>query len=164
MIHEVLGGTPEKAALQAYDDDSLAWKDYFTPIFDQALIDHYRRTTDFAVQEHLIRTPLRAEDLLQAKFVTTALKDLQLDHFWTQVPLAYRCDAGFRSLVFCWRRAPFAGAQTQYPLTHSTQKSHSTAANSLYRARHDQSAVERAQNQWRSCARLVSAPLQRPWP
>jgi sulfonate transport system substrate-binding protein len=87
VIHEVtLGGTPEKAVLQAYDDDSLAWKDFFTPIFDQALIDHYRRTTDFAVQEHLIRTPLRAEDLLQTKFVTTALKELQLEHFWTQVP------------------------------------------------------------------------------
>jgi sulfonate transport system substrate-binding protein len=94
VIHEVtLGGTPEKAALQAYDDDSLTWKDYFTPIFDQAMIDHYRRTTDFAVQEHLIRTPLRAEDLLQAKFVTTALKDLQLDHFWTQVAPAPRTAA-----------------------------------------------------------------------
>jgi sulfonate transport system substrate-binding protein len=91
VIHEVtLGGTPEKAVLQAYDDDSLAWKDYFTPIFDQAMIDHYRRTTDFAVQEHLIRTPLRAEDLLETRFVTAALKDLQLDHFWTQVAPAPR--------------------------------------------------------------------------
>ena len=80
-----LGGTPEKAVLQAYDDDSLAWKDYFTPIFDQSLIDHYRRTADFAVQQHLIRTPVRAEDLLQTKFVTAALQDLHLEHFWTQV-------------------------------------------------------------------------------
>jgi sulfonate transport system substrate-binding protein len=86
VIHEVtLGGTPEKAVLQAYDDNSLTWKDYFTPIFDQSLIDHYRRTADFAAQQHLIRTPIRAEDLLQTKFVTAALQDLHLEHFWTQV-------------------------------------------------------------------------------
>ncbi len=94
VIHEVtLGGTPEKAALQAYDDDTLAWKDYFTPIFDQALIDHYRRTADFAVQQHLIRTPIQAADLLQTKFVTAALQDLKLEHFWTQVPPAPRSAA-----------------------------------------------------------------------
>jgi sulfonate transport system substrate-binding protein len=89
VIHDVtLGGIPERAALQAYDDTSLAWKDYFTPISDRAVIDHYRRTVAFAEQEHLIRTPIRAEDLLQTKFVTAALQELQLDHFWMQVPLA----------------------------------------------------------------------------
>jgi hypothetical protein len=40
------------------------------------------------LDNHLIRTPIRAEDLLQPKFVTEALKDLQLEHFWTQVPVA----------------------------------------------------------------------------
>jgi sulfonate transport system substrate-binding protein len=94
VIHEVtLGGTSERAVLQAYDDDGLAWKDYFTPIFDQSLIDHYRRTADFAVQQHLIRTPIRSEDLLQTKFVTSALQDLHLEHFWTQVPPAARSAA-----------------------------------------------------------------------
>jgi sulfonate transport system substrate-binding protein len=81
-------GTPEKAVLQAYDDDSLAWKDFFTPIFDAPLVEHYRRTAAFALDSHLIRTPIRAEDLLQPKFVTAALKDLQIEHFWTQAPVA----------------------------------------------------------------------------
>ncbi|MDB6086874.1 MAG: nitrate transporter substrate-binding protein [Gammaproteobacteria bacterium] len=70
-----------------YDDDSQPWKDFFTPISDQAVFDHYRRTTAFALDNHLIRTPLHAEDLLQPKFVTEALKDLQIEHFWTQVPV-----------------------------------------------------------------------------
>ncbi|MEA3132719.1 MAG: sulfonate transport system substrate-binding protein [Gammaproteobacteria bacterium] len=83
-----LSGTPEKAVLQLYDDNSLAWKDFFTPISDQAVIDHYRLAAGFALDNHLIRTPIRAEDLLQPKFVTEALKDLQLEHFWTQVPVA----------------------------------------------------------------------------
>jgi sulfonate transport system substrate-binding protein len=85
-----LNGTPEKAVLQFFDDDSLAWKDFFTPIPDQAVIDHYRRTTAFALDNHLIRTPVRAEDLLEPKFATQALKDLQLEHFWTQVPVTTR--------------------------------------------------------------------------
>jgi sulfonate transport system substrate-binding protein len=85
-----LNGTSEKAVLQAYDDSNLAWKDYFTPIFDASLVEHYRRTAAFALGNHLIRTPILAEDLLQPKFVTEALKDLQLEHFWTQVPVAAR--------------------------------------------------------------------------
>jgi sulfonate transport system substrate-binding protein len=83
-----LNGTPETAVRKAYDDSSLAWKDYFTPIYDGTLVDHYRRTATFAIDNHLIRTPVRAEDLLQPKFVTQALKELQLEHFWTQVPAA----------------------------------------------------------------------------
>jgi hypothetical protein len=42
---------------------------------------------------HLIRTPIRAEDLLQTKFVTAALQDLHLEHFWTQVSPAARSAA-----------------------------------------------------------------------
>jgi sulfonate transport system substrate-binding protein len=82
-----LNGTPEKAVLQAYDDATLAWKDFFTPIFDAAVIDHYRRTAAYALDKHLIRVPVRAEDLVQSKFVTAALKELQVEHFWTQVPV-----------------------------------------------------------------------------
>ncbi len=81
-----LNGTPETAVRKVYDDSSLAWKDYFTPIYDGTLVDHYRRTATFALDNHLIRTPVHAEDLLQPKFVTQALKELQLEHFWTQAP------------------------------------------------------------------------------
>ncbi len=81
-------GTPETAVRKTYDDGSLAWKDYFTPIYDGSLLDHYRRAAAFALDDHLIRTPVRAEELLQPKFVTQALKELQLEHFWTQAPVA----------------------------------------------------------------------------
>jgi hypothetical protein len=52
------------------------------------VIEYYRRTVAFAEDKHLVRTPLRAEDLLQTRFVSTALHQLQLEHFWTQVPAA----------------------------------------------------------------------------
>jgi sulfonate transport system substrate-binding protein len=83
-----LAGVSEKVAREEYDDDTHPWKDFFTPIPDAAVLDHYRRTVAFAVEKHLIRAPIRAEDLLQTKFVVAALEDQQLEHFWTQVPLA----------------------------------------------------------------------------
>ena len=89
FIHEgTLAGTPEKAVRELYDDPEYPWKDFFTPIFDGALLAHYRRTAEFAYDDHLIRVPIRAEELLQPKFVSQALKDLKIEHFWTQTPIA----------------------------------------------------------------------------
>lgn len=87
FIHEViLAGTPEKAVRESYDEGGVAWKDFFTPIFDDTLLSHYRRTAEFAYDDHLIRVPIRAEELLQPKFVSQALKDLKIEHFWTETP------------------------------------------------------------------------------
>jgi sulfonate transport system substrate-binding protein len=82
----VQAGTPEKAVRESYDDNRFAWKDLFTPIFDETLLSHYRRTAEFAYADHLIRVPIRAEEILQPKFVSQALKDLKIEHFWTATP------------------------------------------------------------------------------
>jgi sulfonate transport system substrate-binding protein len=74
-------------AVEADLDQTVAWKDLYTPVIDQAVLDHYGRVVAFAEEKHLVRTPLRAEELLQPKFVTTALRDLKLEHFWSQVPV-----------------------------------------------------------------------------
>jgi sulfonate transport system substrate-binding protein len=83
----MLTGKSEKAVEEEYDDDTLVWKDRFTPVTDATVLDHYRRTIAYAEDKHLVRASIRAEDLLEPKFVTQALKDLQLEHFWTQVPV-----------------------------------------------------------------------------
>jgi sulfonate transport system substrate-binding protein len=94
FIHEgTLAGTPEKAVLEAYDDQEFAWKDFFTPIFDATLLNHYRRTAQFAYDDHLIRVPIQAEELLQPKFVSQALKDLHIEHYWSQNPVAIESPA-----------------------------------------------------------------------
>jgi sulfonate transport system substrate-binding protein len=88
LIQEtMLTGKSEKAVEEEYDDDTLVWKDRFTPVTDATVLDHYRRTIAYAEDKHLVRASIRAEDLLEPKFVTQALKDLQLEHFWTQVPV-----------------------------------------------------------------------------
>lgn len=82
-----LTGRSQHAVEQEYDDNGLAWKDFFTPVPDAAVFDHYRRTVTYAVGKHVVRTPLRAEDLVQTRFVLTALRDLKLEHYWAQVPV-----------------------------------------------------------------------------
>jgi hypothetical protein len=83
-----LKGKSQHAVEQEFDDNGLAWKDFFTPIPDVAVYEHYRRTVSYAVDRHVVRTPLRAEDLIQTRFVLAALRDLQLEHYWAQVPVA----------------------------------------------------------------------------
>lgn len=94
FIHEgTLAGVPEKAVIESYSDPTVAWKDFFTPIFDDTLLSHYRRTAQFAYDDHLIRVQIPAEELLQPKFVAQALKELKIEHFWSQTPIALRTPA-----------------------------------------------------------------------
>jgi sulfonate transport system substrate-binding protein len=86
----VLSGKTRRAAEEEFDDNTLVWKDFFTPITDAAVLEHYRLAVQFAEDKHLVRTPLRVEDLLQTKFVVTALDELRLQHFWAQVPVIPR--------------------------------------------------------------------------
>jgi len=83
-----LTGRSQHAVEQEFDDNGLAWKDFFTPVPDAAVYEHYRRTVSYAVDRHVVRAPLRAEDLIQTRYVLTALRDLQLEHYWAQVPVA----------------------------------------------------------------------------
>ncbi len=83
-----LAGRTQRAVEQEYEDKTLTWKDYFTPIPDATLIEHYRRTVAYAVDKRIVRTPIRAEDLVQTRFVLAAVQQLKLEHFWTQVPRA----------------------------------------------------------------------------
>lgn len=79
-------GTPESVIRRNYDDSSLAWKDRFSPLYDPLILDHYRRAIAFAYEKKLIQRPIKAEDLLQPRFVNTALSDLKLKDYWQPAP------------------------------------------------------------------------------
>jgi len=83
-----LAGRTQHAVEQEYDENGLPWKDFFTPVPDAVVFDHYRRVVTYAVDKHVVRASVRAEDLVQTRFVLTALRDLQLEHYWTQVPVS----------------------------------------------------------------------------
>lgn len=82
----VLNGTPERVARRSYDDSAVIWRDYWSPLFDDLVTNHYRQAVTFATDTRLINRKLTGDELLQPKFVQTALKDLQAEGFWTPSP------------------------------------------------------------------------------
>jgi sulfonate transport system substrate-binding protein len=81
-----LAGRTQHAVEQEYDDNGLAWKDFFTPIPDAEVLAHYRRTVAYAVEKHIVRASVRADELVETRFVLNALQELHLEHYWAQVP------------------------------------------------------------------------------
>jgi sulfonate transport system substrate-binding protein len=81
----------ESVLRRDYEQDNVAWKDRWTPLYDQALVEHYRRASAYAKKSGLIRQEVDLNKLLNPKFTNQALKDLGLDNFWTShIGLAQR--------------------------------------------------------------------------
>ncbi|MFZ6646926.1 ABC transporter substrate-binding protein [Undibacterium sp. TJN25] len=76
-------GVADSVVRRVYDDPSLAWKDRWSPLFDDVVVRHYRDVSSFARQQKLIRKDIAAEELLEPRFVAAALKNLGLGAYWT---------------------------------------------------------------------------------
>ncbi|TFW22899.1 ABC transporter substrate-binding protein [Duganella callida] len=77
-------GVPERVVRRAYDDPQLAWKERFSPLYDGLVYRHYREVLAFARQQQLVRRELKAEELLEPRFVDAGLRELGLSDFWRQ--------------------------------------------------------------------------------
>lgn len=82
ILEATHAGAPESAVRANYDDPSLAWKQRWSPLFDEAVIRHYERAAALAYAQKLIRRPLQTADLLDPRFVPVALSALSLTGFW----------------------------------------------------------------------------------
>jgi sulfonate transport system substrate-binding protein len=76
-------GTPEAVVRRGYEDPSLAWRDRWSPLFDDAVSTHYREVAASAANQHLTSRPVDAASLLEPRFVQAALKQLKLESYWT---------------------------------------------------------------------------------
>ncbi|BBT39631.1 ABC transporter substrate-binding protein [Pseudomonas guariconensis] len=63
------------------------WAQHFSPLYDQALRQHYTDAIAYALKARLIRGAVNVETLLEPKFVQQGLQNLQLQQYWT-VPVA----------------------------------------------------------------------------
>lgn len=77
---------PESVVRRDYEDDSVAWKDRWSPLYDDALLEHYKRAALYAKKSGLIRNNVEISQLLNPNFVKQALKEQKLENFW--VPIA----------------------------------------------------------------------------
>jgi sulfonate transport system substrate-binding protein len=82
---QAANGTPISVVRRNYADRDYAWKDRWSPLYNDVVLRHYRQTIDFAVQQKMIRRPIDAEALLDRRFATAALKSLGLTSHWQPV-------------------------------------------------------------------------------
>ncbi|HEY0713757.1 MAG TPA: ABC transporter substrate-binding protein [Polyangia bacterium] len=77
-----LTGAPDKVVRRSYGDPNLSWKDRWSPLLDEVVREHYRDVVKFALDRKLIRKPIQPEELLESRFLDTALKTLNLQDHW----------------------------------------------------------------------------------
>lgn len=75
-------GTPESVSWREYDDPAALWSARWSPLFDDYALSHYRHAVDFALDKKLIRKPLKAQELIDSRFVSGALQNLGLNDYW----------------------------------------------------------------------------------
>jgi sulfonate transport system substrate-binding protein len=80
------GFLPEDILAKDYAADGLPWHERFSPVFHPDVRDHYRSVSEYALKRNLIRRPVDADKLLDDRFVTKALRDLDLQAFWSTDP------------------------------------------------------------------------------
>jgi len=79
-------GTPESVVRREFADEATPWKERWSPLFGNAVSAHYQHTVDYAVDKKLIRKSVDSQRLLDPRFVPVALKQLQLENFWSAAP------------------------------------------------------------------------------
>ena len=84
VIHDgTRSGVPDSVVRRSYDDPTLNWKERWSPLYDTVVYQHYNRVVQFAREQKLISQDLVADDLLEPKYVTAALKRLNQTSYWS---------------------------------------------------------------------------------
>lgn len=60
------------------------WPAHFSPLYDDALRQHYTDGIAYSLKAKLIRNEVKVDDLLEPKFVEQGLKNQQLEGFWKE--------------------------------------------------------------------------------
>ncbi|WP_085616906.1 MULTISPECIES: ABC transporter substrate-binding protein [unclassified Pseudomonas] len=58
------------------------WAQHFSPLYDQALRQHYSDAITYALKARLIRGDVNVDELLEPRFVQQGLQNLQLQDYW----------------------------------------------------------------------------------
>lgn len=83
----MLNGTPESVVRRSYQERKYPWKDRWSPLFNEVVYEHYRKTLSFAVEQKLIPRKPNLDTWFDKRFVQTALKELQLENHWKPMNL-----------------------------------------------------------------------------
>jgi sulfonate transport system substrate-binding protein len=83
VIHDAArGAMPEAIVARDYADSGIAWRDRFSPLFAADVADHYRSVAEYTFARGLVRSKVDTVALLDDRFVTKSLQNLDLEGFW----------------------------------------------------------------------------------
>lgn len=77
---------PADIVAKDYDEPAVPWRERFSPLFTDAVSNHYHSVADYAFARGLLRTKVDAGSLLDDRFVKQSLRNLKLDGFWSATP------------------------------------------------------------------------------
>lgn len=88
-IHEtsVGYGYPESVLLRDANNEKFSWKEYWSPLYTQAISNHYSGVVAHARTTGLIRHDVNVQALLAPEFVDNGLKQLGLVNYWQAAAL-----------------------------------------------------------------------------
>ena len=75
-------GTP-LAVVQRDAENDVAWRDRWSPLFDDYMQQHYAEAIRFAAEQKLIRKPFTTEEFFDPQYVNRALEKQQLAGYWS---------------------------------------------------------------------------------
>lgn len=78
----VRSGQSESAVRREYTDDAVPWKQRWSPLLSDLVLDHYQNAIAYSRQTGLIRSDLDAKRLFETRFLNAALKELGLQDHW----------------------------------------------------------------------------------
>lgn len=74
-------GTP-LSVVQRDAENDLAWRDRWSPLFDDYMKQHYADAIRFAYEQKLIRQAFTTQDFFDPQYVTRSLDTLKLADYW----------------------------------------------------------------------------------
>ncbi|MGE4305140.1 MAG: ABC transporter substrate-binding protein [Novosphingobium sp.] len=73
---------PRSVIEAEYDEPGLGWRERFSPLFDDFMVDHYRDVSTYTYRNGLVRKEVDVNRLLEPGFVHEVLGELKLGDYW----------------------------------------------------------------------------------
>ena len=88
------GDAPRSVVEADFKDSRVAWRDRFSPLFGDHVVDHYRSVADYTYAQGLVRTKVDVDALIDRRFSERALKNLGLEGWWSAIVSRHSREGG----------------------------------------------------------------------
>lgn len=77
-------GSPEHVIRRDFADQPVAWRERWSPVFDDELRDYFEDSIQISFERKLIRKPFKASEFLDPTYARAAIQLLGLEGFWDE--------------------------------------------------------------------------------